>query len=111
MHAHSVKLGLAGFLLVNNALILVHVGLLGRLPNELLLLRITASVDASTFNTLITEHARVADARALFDEMPTRNVVSWSAMVNGYVVKHWIELKPSPFCIYCLFLAYFCSLF
>lgn len=28
---------------------------------------------------------RVADARSLFDEMPAKNVVSWSAMVNGYV--------------------------
>ncbi|KAM0931107.1 hypothetical protein ACQ4PT_000587 [Festuca glaucescens] len=88
VHAHAVRLGLTGFLLVNNALIRVHAGLLGRLPDAHLLLRTSASVDASTFNTLITSHARagrVADARSLFDEMPTRNVVSWSAMVNGYV--------------------------
>uniref|UniRef100_A0A0E0I9A0 diacylglycerol kinase (ATP) n=1 Tax=Oryza nivara TaxID=4536 RepID=A0A0E0I9A0_ORYNI len=88
VHAHAVKLGLAGFLLVSNALIRVHAGLLGRLSDALLLLRTAASVDASTFNTLITAYARagrVTDARALFDEMPARNAVSWSAMVNGYV--------------------------
>uniref|UniRef100_A0A453E4M6 DYW domain-containing protein n=1 Tax=Aegilops tauschii subsp. strangulata TaxID=200361 RepID=A0A453E4M6_AEGTS len=88
VHAHAVRLGLTGFLLVNNALIRVHAGLLGRLPDAHLLLRASAAVDASTFNTLITAHARagrVADARSLFDEMPERNVVSWSAMVNGYV--------------------------
>ncbi|XP_037409479.1 pentatricopeptide repeat-containing protein At5g66520-like [Triticum dicoccoides] len=88
VHAHAVRLGLTGFLLVNNALIRVHAGLLGRLPDAHLLLRASAAVDASTFNTLITAHARagrVADARSLFDEMPERNAVSWSAMVNGYV--------------------------
>ncbi|KAF0899828.1 hypothetical protein E2562_024861, partial [Oryza meyeriana var. granulata] len=88
VHAHAVKLGLAGFLLVSNALIRVHAGLLGRLSDALMLLRTAASVDASTFNTLITAYARagrVADARLLFDEMPARNAVSWSAMVNGYV--------------------------
>ncbi|KAL5221448.1 hypothetical protein ABZP36_026161 [Zizania latifolia] len=88
VHAHAVKFGLEGFLLVSNALIRVHAGLLGRLSDALMLLRTAASVDASTFNTLITAYARaglVADARALFDEMPERNAVSWSAMVNGYV--------------------------
>ncbi|EEE68333.1 hypothetical protein OsJ_26615 [Oryza sativa Japonica Group] len=88
VHAHAVKLGLAGFLLVSNALIRVHAGILGRLSDALVLLRTAASVDASTFNTLITAYARagrVTDARALFDEMPARNAVSWSAMVNGYV--------------------------
>ncbi|KQJ95794.1 hypothetical protein BRADI_3g19052v3 [Brachypodium distachyon] len=88
VHAHAVKLGLTGFLLVNNALIRVHASLIGCLPDAHLLLRTSASVDASTFNTLITVHARagrVADARSLFDEMPAKNVVSWSAMVNGYV--------------------------
>ncbi|KAL6842279.1 hypothetical protein ACP4OV_027927 [Aristida adscensionis] len=88
VHAHAVKLGLERFLLVSNALIRVHAGLLGRLADGLLLLRTAPAVDASTFNTLITAYARagrVADARALFDEMPARNAVSWSAMVNGYV--------------------------
>ncbi|VAH73222.1 unnamed protein product [Triticum turgidum subsp. durum] len=88
VHAQAVRLGLTGFLLVNNALIRVHAGLLGRLSDAHLLLRAAAAVDASTFNTLITAHARagrVADARSLFDEMPERNAVSWSAMVNGYV--------------------------
>uniref|UniRef100_A0A0D3GXZ5 Diacylglycerol kinase n=1 Tax=Oryza barthii TaxID=65489 RepID=A0A0D3GXZ5_9ORYZ len=88
VHAHAVKLGLAGFLLVSNALIRVHAGILGRLSDALVLLRTAASVDASTFNTLITAYARagrVTNARALFDEMPARNAVSWSAMVNGYV--------------------------
>ncbi|WVZ94287.1 hypothetical protein U9M48_040193 [Paspalum notatum var. saurae] len=88
VHAHAVKLGLERFVLVSNALIRVHAGLLGRLADGLLLLRTAASVDVASFNTLITAYARagrVADARELFDEMPTRNAVSWSAMVNGYV--------------------------
>ncbi|XP_062195839.1 pentatricopeptide repeat-containing protein At5g66520-like isoform X1 [Phragmites australis] len=88
VHAHAVKLGLERFLLVSNALIRVHAGLLGRLADGILLLRTAPAVDASTFNTMITAYARagrVADARDLFDEMPTRNAVSWSAMVNGYV--------------------------
>ncbi|KAK3123109.1 hypothetical protein QOZ80_8AG0624060 [Eleusine coracana subsp. coracana] len=87
-HAHAVKLGLDRFVLVSNALVRVHAGLLGRLDDGLRLLRTAAAVDASSFNTLITAYARagrVADARALFDEMPERNAVSWSAMVNGYV--------------------------
>ncbi|RCV30450.1 hypothetical protein SETIT_6G095800v2 [Setaria italica] len=88
VHAHAVKLGLERFLLVSNALIRVHAGLLGRLDDGLLLLRTAAAVDAASFNTLITAYARagrVADARKLFDEMPAKNAVSWSAMVNGYV--------------------------
>ncbi|KAJ1267962.1 hypothetical protein BS78_07G099300, partial [Paspalum vaginatum] len=88
VHAHAVKLGLERFVLVSNALIRVHAGLLGRLADGLLLLRTAASVDVASFNTLITAYARagrVADARELFDEMPRRNAVSWSAMVNGYV--------------------------
>ncbi|XBJ18687.1 hypothetical protein VPH35_009797 [Triticum aestivum] len=88
VHAHAVKLGLTGFLLVNKALVRVHAGLLGRLSDVHLPLRTSATVDVSTFNTLITAHARVgrvAGARSLFDEMLARNAVSWSAMVNGYV--------------------------
>ncbi|CAO2206307.1 unnamed protein product [Urochloa humidicola] len=88
VHAHAVKLGLDRFLLVSNALIRVHAGVIGRLDDGLLLLRTAAAVDAASFNTLITAYARagrVADARKLFDEMPARSAVSWSAMVNGYV--------------------------
>jgi pentatricopeptide repeat protein len=88
VHTHAIKLGLERFLLVSNALIRVHAGLLGRLTEGLRLLRTAAAVDTSSFNTLITAYVRVgrvADARALFNEMPLRNAVSWSAMVNGYV--------------------------
>jgi pentatricopeptide repeat protein len=87
VHTHAIKLGLERFF-VSNALIRVHAGLLGRLTEGLRLLRTAAAVDTSSFNTLITAYVRagrVADARALFNEMPLRNAVSWSAMVNGYV--------------------------
>ena len=38
-------------------------------------------------NNLITSYARfheISDARKVFDEMPERTVVSWTAMMNGY---------------------------
>ncbi|CAM0874751.1 unnamed protein product [Alopecurus aequalis] len=38
-------------------------------------------------NNLISSYARlheISDARKVFDEMPNRSVVSWTAMMNGY---------------------------
>ncbi|XP_062205221.1 pentatricopeptide repeat-containing protein At5g66520-like [Phragmites australis] len=54
VHAHVVKLALVGFHLVNNVLIHVHAGLLGRLADGH---STPADIDASTFNTLITAYA------------------------------------------------------
>lgn len=40
---------------------------------------------------------RVADARRVFDRMPARDVVSWTAMVKGYVTVHEMELALKLF--------------
>ncbi|KAL5204492.1 hypothetical protein ABZP36_009363 [Zizania latifolia] len=47
-------------------------------------------------NNLITAYAKfheVSDARKMFDEMPERSVVSWTAMMNGYLkLGHYTEV-------------------
>ncbi|CAL1414751.1 unnamed protein product [Linum trigynum] len=38
---------------------------------------------------------KMSSARQVFDEMPQRNLVSWSAMISGYdqVAEHWLALE------------------
>ncbi|KAG6505201.1 pentatricopeptide repeat-containing protein At4g15720-like [Zingiber officinale] len=46
------------------------------------------ALTVSAFNHLVHGYARcegVGDARRLFDEMPQRNVVSWTSLMAGYV--------------------------
>ena len=46
------------------------------------------SKNISIANALITTYAKcdaLEDARALFDELPIHNVVSWNALISGYV--------------------------
>jgi pentatricopeptide repeat protein len=45
-------------------------------------------------NMLITLHARhrnVVNARKVFDIMPTRDMVSWNAMIVGYAQNGYVE--------------------
>ncbi|XP_049935575.1 LOW QUALITY PROTEIN: pentatricopeptide repeat-containing protein At1g53600, mitochondrial-like [Nymphaea colorata] len=54
--------------------------------------RVTTSV--LVFNSLITEHSRrgnLADAKAVFDGMPFRNVASWTAMLTACAENSEIE--------------------
>ncbi|KAF8780296.1 hypothetical protein HU200_001700 [Digitaria exilis] len=50
-------------------------------------LRSFGSLGVFVSNNLISAYVRfdeIADARKVFDEMPERSVVSWTAMMNGY---------------------------
>ncbi|OWM79919.1 hypothetical protein CDL15_Pgr006223 [Punica granatum] len=58
-----------------------------------LVLKSLGSVDTYTNNNLVTGYyrfGRLGDARKVFDEMQDRNVVSWTAMINGYI---WFGLE------------------
>ncbi|GLT72175.1 hypothetical protein SLA2020_441290 [Shorea laevis] len=46
--------------------------------------------DALVSNTLLKMYidcGSIKDARAIFDRMPSKDVISWTALINGYVKK------------------------
>ncbi|CAN1276491.1 Pentatricopeptide repeat-containing protein At4g13650 [Linum perenne] len=49
----------------------------------------TSRLDVLTPTNLLSSHfksGRVSDAQKLFDEMPDRNIVSWSIAIHGYAI-------------------------
>ncbi|OAY82250.1 Pentatricopeptide repeat-containing protein, mitochondrial [Ananas comosus] len=59
----------------------------------------TTTKSAFSYNALLSvlaKSGRVADARRVFDEMPQRDVVSWNAMISGYLLH---GRKNEAFCV------------
>ncbi|KAG6683783.1 hypothetical protein I3842_12G031800 [Carya illinoinensis] len=89
IHGHVVKTGFGVCVPVSNALIDMY-GKCGALEKARRLFdEFGAKGDVVSYNALLGAHARVGkdmvNAQELFDGMPVRNVISWNAMIVGYV--------------------------
>ncbi|GAB2300636.1 hypothetical protein Dimus_034671 [Dionaea muscipula] len=85
VHAHALKIGYEGDLIVNNALIAFYTRC-GRFEDVEALFRRIPIKDVFTWTSMITacmEFGRVDLAMHIFDTMPERNSVSYTAVLAG----------------------------
>ncbi|XP_027090938.1 pentatricopeptide repeat-containing protein At4g18520, chloroplastic [Coffea arabica] len=70
------------------------------------ILKCVNDLEVFCYNNLISQyikHGRLVQARNVFDKMSQRNVVSWTAMLNGYIIfglfsdaaRHFIEFAEN----------------
>lgn len=87
IHSMAVKIGIASYVNLQNALIHMYCKCEVIKDAEKLFNAACPNLDLISWNSMITGYMRsglVENARALFDSMPERDLVSWSAIIAGY---------------------------
>ncbi|KAI3412331.1 uncharacterized protein J3R85_017453, partial [Psidium guajava] len=107
VHSQAVKLGFGFQVCVQNALITVYVscGAVGdarKLFDELAARTLVSSVEVDVIvsNSLLDMYAKCGDLRsaeAVFNKIPSKNVVSWTTMVNAYANHGYLALAQQCF--------------
>ncbi|KAK7316776.1 hypothetical protein RJT34_00488 [Clitoria ternatea] len=86
VHALAVKIGIEGYVSLQNALIHLYSSC-ERILDAQKLFNDSVLLDDISWNSMISGYLRcgsIEKAKTLFYSMPERDVVSWSAMISGY---------------------------